>query len=195
MRALSMSGALPDPEAMEWLFDLHQRHIAETLTPEQREQMGQRHWGRVGPDRSAMGRRGDRGPGGSTMRGPGKTFDQFDLSDEQGVKLNALVESQYEEMQALMKEHREAIQALIRVHREAMENVLTKAQRAELEEIKDDEFYHSMPRRAPRWVSASVHQLCVLSKTASGNRDWCSSLVQAVLRLEAAYRRVIGFEG
>ena len=93
-----------------------------------RLERGHRHWGRVGPDRSAMGRRGDREPGGSTMRGPGKPFDQFDLSDEQGVKLNALMESQYEEMQALMKEHREAIQALIRVHREAMENVLTKAQ-------------------------------------------------------------------
>ena len=115
-----------------------------------RLERGHRHWGRGGLDRSAMGRRGDREPGGSTMRGPGKPFDQFDLSDEQGVKLNALMESQYEEMQALMKEHREAIQALIRVHRESMENVLTRAQRAELEEIKYDAFYHRMPRRVPR---------------------------------------------
>ena len=52
------------------------------------------------------------------------------------------MESQHEEMQALVKEHREAMQALIRAHREAMESVLTKAQRAELEEIKDDAFYH-----------------------------------------------------
>ena len=39
MQALRMSGVRPDPEAMERLFDVHQRQIAETLTPEQREQI------------------------------------------------------------------------------------------------------------------------------------------------------------
>ena len=136
VQALRMSGARPDPEAMERLFDVHQRQIAEMLTTEQREQMerlrlerGHRRWGRGGP---------------------GKPFAQLDLSDEQSVKLDALMESQHEEMQALVKEHREAMQALTRAHRQAMENVLTKAQRAQLEEIKDDAFYHRMPRRAPR---------------------------------------------
>jgi hypothetical protein len=42
------------------------------------------------------------------------------------------------------------MQALIRAHREAMESVLTKAQRAELEEIKDDAFYHRARRGPPR---------------------------------------------
>ena len=110
MRALRMSGARPDPEAMERLFDVHQRQIAETLTLEQREHMerlrlerGHRRWGRGGPDRSTMGRRGDKGPGGPTMRGPGKPFAQLDLSDEESVKLDALMELQHEEMQALVK--------------------------------------------------------------------------------------------
>ena len=97
-----------------------------------------------------MGRRGEKGPSGPTMRGPGKPFAQLDLSNEQSVKLNALMELQHEEMQALVKEHRDAMQALIRAHREAMENLLTKAQRAELEGIKDDAFYHRVPHRAPR---------------------------------------------
>ena len=102
-RALRMSGARPGPEAMERLFDVHQKQIAETLMPEQREQMerlllerGHRRWGRGGPDRSTMGRRGDRGPGGPTMRGPGKPFAQLDLSDEQSVKLDGLMELQHE---------------------------------------------------------------------------------------------------
>ena len=125
---------------------MHQRQIIETLTPEQRGQVkrlrverGYMHWGRGGPDRYMMGRRGDGGPGGPTMRGPGKTFAQLDLSDEQSVKPDALMELQHEEMQSLVKKHREA-----------MENVLTKAQRAELERIKDDAFYHRVPRRAHR---------------------------------------------
>ncbi len=90
MWALSMSGARPDLDAMERLFDVHQRQIAKTLMHEQREQMerGHRRRDRGGPDRSTMGRRGDRGPGGSTMRGPGKPFAQLDLSNEQSVKLN-----------------------------------------------------------------------------------------------------------
>ena len=104
-----------------------------------RVERGYMHWGRGGPDRYMMGRRGDGGPGGPTMRGPGKTFAQLDLSDEQSVKPDALMELQHEEMQSLVKKHREA-----------MENVLTKAQRAELERIKDDAFYHHVPRRAPR---------------------------------------------
>lgn len=154
MRALRMSGARPDPQAMERLFDVHQRQIAETLTPEQREQMErlrlERGHRRGGPERSMMGRRGDRRPRDPTMRGSGKPFAQLDLSEEQSVKLDALMESQHEEMQALVKEHREAMQALIRAHREAMESVLTKAQRAELEEIKDDAFYHRARRGPPR---------------------------------------------
>ena len=44
MRALRMSGARPDPQAMERLFDVHQRQIAETLTPEQREQLQPPRW-------------------------------------------------------------------------------------------------------------------------------------------------------
>ena len=63
------------------------------------------------------------------MCGPGKPFAQLDLSNEQSVKLNALMELQHEEMQALVKEQREA-----------MENVLTKAQQAELEVIEADGF-------------------------------------------------------
>lgn len=145
MRALRMGGVRPDPEAMERLFDVHQRQIAETLTLEQREQMErlrlERGHRRGGPDRSMMGRRGDRGPGG-----PGKPFAQLDLSEEQSVKLDALMESQHEEMQALVKERREAMQALIRAHREALENVLTQAQRAQLDEIKDDAFYRRTER-------------------------------------------------
>ena len=42
------------------------------------------------------------------------------------------------------------MQALVKEHREAMENVLTKAQRAELEGIKDDAFYNRVPRSPPR---------------------------------------------
>ena len=138
MRALRMSGARPDPDAMERLFDVHQRQIAETLMPEERGQTERckRRWDRGAPDRSKMGRRGDRGPGGPTMRGPGKPFAQLDLSNEQSVKLNAPIELQHEEMQALVKEHRES-----------MENVLTKAQRAKLEAIKDNASYDRVPRR------------------------------------------------
>ena len=64
------------------------------------------HWGRGGPNRYMMGRRGDGGPGGPTMRGPGKTFAQLDLSDEQSVKPDALMELQHEEMQSLVKKSR-----------------------------------------------------------------------------------------
>ena len=82
---------------------MHQRQITETLTPKQREQVerlrverGHRHWDRGGPDRYMMGRRGDGGTGGPTMRGPGKTFAQLDLSAEQSVKPDALMELQQE---------------------------------------------------------------------------------------------------
>ena len=41
------------------------------------------------------------------------------------------------------------MQALVKEHREAMENVLTKAQQAELEGIKDDAFYNRVTRSPP----------------------------------------------
>ena len=38
------------------------------------------------------------------------------------------------------------MQALVKEHRETMENVLTKAQQAALEGIKDDAFYNRVTR-------------------------------------------------
>ena len=66
-------------------------------------------------------------------QGPGPARDAFarlDLSDEQKA-----------ELKELRAEHREEMEKLRSKHLEKMESVLTKEQRQELEELKDDVFY------------------------------------------------------
>ena len=85
------------------------------------------------------------------QRGPAqRPFAQLDLSDEQREQVRTLRQKQREETQALAKKQREAMQALAKKHHEAVEKVLTKEQRSELEEMKDEAFYHRAGRRG-RW--------------------------------------------
>lgn len=115
--------------------------------------LGPGHWGRGqagwGPGPGAMmehrgGIRGH-GPGGTRGHGmwggpegkpgpgarrSGDVFTELDLSDEQKAKLKEL-----------RGEHREEVEELRSKHREEMEKVLTKEQRKELEELKDEAFY------------------------------------------------------
>jgi len=60
----------------------------------------------------------------------GDVFAQLELSDEQKAKLKEL-----------RGEHREEAEELRDKHREEMEKILTKEQREELEELKDEAFY------------------------------------------------------
>lgn len=90
-------------------------------------------WGRRSG--AMRGQRGGmwRGPEGKPVPGfrrGGDVFAQLDLSDEQKAKLKEL-----------RGEHREAIEELRGKHREELEKVLTKEQRKELEELKDEAFY------------------------------------------------------
>jgi len=112
---------------------------------------GPGHWGRGqagwGPGSGAVmghrdgswgrGTKGRRGhgmwgvsEGQPGLRRGGDVFAGLDLSDEQKAKLKEL-----------RGEHREEAEELRNKHREEMEKVLTKEQRKELEELKDEAFY------------------------------------------------------
>ncbi len=160
MQALRASGERPGPEKMEQLFAAHREQVEKVLTAEQREQMEQLR-GMSGP---AMHGRGGRGMGGPAMHdrgwgrggrgkgGPamhGRGGDRRGLGHRPFAQLN-LSDEQMEQIRGLRQKQREAMQALTKKHREAVEKVLTKEQRSELEEMKDEAFYHRAGRRG-RW--------------------------------------------
>jgi Spy/CpxP family protein refolding chaperone len=158
MQSTWESDERPDPEEMQKIRKAHLEKLESVLNEEQLAKLadfkakfgadGQGFFGRMwgqGPG-AMMGHRGGRwgrGPGGMRGRGMwggpegnqesgrgGNVYAQLNLSDEQKAKLKEL-----------RGEHREAIEELRDKHREEMEKVLTKEQRKELEELKDEAFY------------------------------------------------------
>jgi len=156
MQALRDSGERPDRETVEALRAEQREDLAEILTEEQLAQLEELRDSRFGHGRRGpwmeMGRghrgRGAAGPmaGKGLFDGPRRggprgaaVLTQLDLSDEQKEKIDEL-----------RAEHREEMQELTRKHREALEKVLTKDQRKQLEEMKDDALYGGGPGDGPR---------------------------------------------
>jgi len=142
MREMRASGERPDRDEMRIIFAEQREKMSKILTPEQREKMEEMRdeWafserprrGRHGQgrERGRMGRGHHQGPQG------GHALAMLDLTAEQQEKVKSLRDKQRQEMQKLTKKHRQAV-----------EKVLTKEQREQLEEMKDNAFYGRGHRR------------------------------------------------
>lgn len=159
MQSVRESGERPDPEAMRAIREAHFEKLESVLTEEQRARFedlrakfgaggrgfpggwwGHVRWGNRGGmwghgPGAMRGHRGGwwGGPDRMQMAGVhrgGDAFAGLDLSDEQKAKLKEL-----------RGEHREEMEKLRDKHREEMEKLLTKEQRKELEELKNEAFY------------------------------------------------------